>query len=532
VTGALFERYSFAPMRAEASARSGNLTMALVAVAYLELALNRLANRLFLPQSTVSGEPGGVHATHLLTASGPLLGNLAGVLSIVVLLAAIVGLLRRGELFPRGMRLVVAIIGLFFCGLGALSLIVGAMPAALFMNARIGYAFFSLFIASGIITSGTRPRVKVGVALFAAPGVLHVAAVFVDRVGIGPGAGAAVWLAHARDLTTLVACFAAPALLPPRPPRERPWRAPLAIALGAAAALVALLATRYDLLQAAFLYALRVELPPAASIGAVALVAAVAGWAYVTVQLLVDKGGMKLAASGLLLLAVAGPQAASPVELALSLVGLLALAVGETRAAPYGEPSRARIAPEAWRGYVGRLATAAGDGTSPDDSRSEGIVVEEGELEVTRIRAHRRGLPVAMRLLRRRGALVEVEATVGEPTRRGPDASIERHRSWLARAPEQRARLPRVLTGDPAFDQRFSVHGQAPLADVALRGRLARQPGEGVVSLWKGAAARYHLTKAEESAPPFSGEVEGDAPVLGLVAVLDTLADLVEASGA
>ncbi|HVZ71278.1 MAG TPA: hypothetical protein VHJ20_02790 [Polyangia bacterium] len=518
-------------------ARSGNLTAALVAFAALELAINRLALRLFLPQSTVAGPigegAGGGRGLHLVAASGPLLFHLTGVLGLVVLVAGVAGLLKRGELFPRGMRLVVAIITVFFAALVALGLVAGAIPAALFMNARIGAAFSSLFVVGALAVSGVRPRVKVGVALCALPALLHVAALFVDRVGAGSSdvAGA---LARARDLVGLAACLGAPFLLPPRPAAERPWRLPLAITAATTATFALLLLSRYDLVQAAFLYGLRVELAPGTLAVCLAAVAAFAGGAYAATQLLVDKGGMRLAGYGLVLLAVAGPQAGTPVELTLAVVGLLALAVGELRAAPYGEPARVpRAGSEAWRAYIGRLATAAGDGTSPDDSRSEGVVVEEGELEVTRIRAHRRGLPVAMRLLRRRGALVELEATVGEPARGGPDASIERHRHWLARGPHERVRLPRAKTGDTAFDQRFSVHGAAPLGDAALRRQLLAQTGDGVVTLWRGAAARYHATSGQSEGQaepaPFSGEIEGDAPVLNIVAVLDTLADLVEA---
>jgi hypothetical protein len=186
-----------------------------------------------------------------------------------------------------------------------------------------------------------------------------------------------------------------------------------------------------------------------------------------------------------------------------------------------------------WRRFVGRLATAAGDGTGPDDLPPEAVVVEEGELEVSRIRAHRRGMPVAMRLLRRRGVLSELEVTVGEAGRSGPDASIERHRSWLARSPEQRVAKARVKTGDASFDERLSVHGAAPLGDPSLRGRVLRAAGDGVVSLWTGGAARYHavgLATGEHADPPFSGLVEGDAPVGNVLAVVEVLADLVEAS--
>src|SRR5436190_24270843 len=96
---------------AASRARPGNLTAALAAFAILELLLNRLANRLFLPQSTISGSGPGSRGAHLVAASGPLLFHLTGVLALVVLMAALVGLLRRGELLPKGMRFSVIVIG-------------------------------------------------------------------------------------------------------------------------------------------------------------------------------------------------------------------------------------------------------------------------------------------------------------------------------------------------------------------------------------------------------------------------------------
>src|SRR5262249_12256538 len=160
------------------------------------------------------------------------------------------------------------------------------------------------------------------------------------------------------------------------------------------------------------------------------------------------------------------------------------------------------------------------------------VVVEEGEMEVSRIRVHRQGQPVAIRLLRRRAALVEIDATVGRPTHGSPDGSIERHRSWLARSPAERVRLPRVKAGDGAFDREFSVHGQAPLGDGELRRRLARGQGDGVVSVWAGAAARYLLSSParEQALPAFLGKIEDDGAVTSVVAVVEMLSDLIEAS--
>jgi hypothetical protein len=512
--------------------RPGNLTASLVAFAFLELVLNRLANRLFLPHSALVAAGGGSPAARAVAASGPLLFHLTSVLGLIVLLAALVGLLRRGELFPRPMRVSVTVIGISFWILAANAVVLGALSARLALYLEASFGFLSLLLAGALLGAPLRGRVKLGVLLFVLPGALHVAAHVGDRMGWFPASSTPALVAHIGEVLLLAACIAAPLLLPPRPASERPWRAALVVSAFLTAALVVALSVRFDLLQATLLYGLRVDVPRVSSLLGVGYVAAFAGWSYATVQLLLDKGGMRLAGYGLLLLAIAGYQPSTPIEVELALLGLLALAVGELRAAPYGETGQPRVANAEWRAFIGRLATRAGDGTSPDDARSEAVVVEEGELEVSRIRAHRRGLPVAMRLLRRRGALVELEATVGETPQAGPDASIERHRSWLARGPEQRARLPRTKTGDDAFDGRLSVHGQAPLNDAGLRGRVLRAAASGVVSLWRGTAARYHVAGASQAdgPPPFRGDVEGDAPVGTIVAVLDTLADLIEAS--
>ena len=513
-------------------ARPGNLTAALVVFASLELVVNRLATRLFLPQATF-GERSASLAARLVGASGPLLFHLTGVLALMVLLAALVGLLWRGELFARPLRPAVVIMGLFFWVLAACGVVLDMVPARFFPHLEATFALLAALVAAAALGTPMRARVKVGIVLFTLPGILEAAAIFGDRMGVLPPETTAV-VTRAGEMALLLACVAAPVLLPPRPAAERPWRRALLAAMGLTAALVVAMTARYDLrFQASVLYGLRLELPHLGSLLGVAYVAAFFGWTYATVQLVVDKGGMRLAGYGLVLLAVTGYQVTSPVELTLALAGVLALAVGELRAAPYGTRARARVGNAEWRVYIGRLATAAGDGTSPDDSRSDAVVVEEGELEVSRIRAYRRGLPVVMRLVRRRGALVELEATVGEAAHGGPDANIERPRSFLARSPAHRSRLPRVKTGDAAFDQKLSVHGQAPLGDAGLRRRLARDASEGAVSLWRGMAARYHVAGAAATRPrPFSGTVDGDAPVANVVAVLDTLADLVEASTA
>jgi hypothetical protein len=186
-----------------------------------------------------------------------------------------------------------------------------------------------------------------------------------------------------------------------------------------------------------------------------------------------------------------------------------------------------------WRAYIGRLATALGDRTAPDDVPPEAVWVEDGELEANRIRTHRRGHLVSLRLLRKRGTLVELDARIGlTPAHDPPVGSIERHRHWLARSPEHRIKSARHKTGDSAFDQKFSVHGVVPLTDIELRVRLARQLGDASVTLWNG-AARYLLANPAtiaEAPPIFAGQVDGPLPITTIVDVVDTLIALTESA--
>jgi hypothetical protein len=335
------------------------------------------------------------------------------------------------------------------------------------------------------------------------------------------------------DVFLIASGLGAPLFWSAEPWRKRRWAAPLGVGTVVTAAFIWLLVARFDLLQAAVLYGLRVELGGPTSVFGIASCVALLAWCAALVQLLRQHGSVRLVGYGLVLLAVAGPQPGSPVELAVSLVGLLGVAVGELRM--FGSlPAVASAQPIGdWRAYVGRVAGAASDRAGPDGAPPEAVVVEEDDLEVSRIRGYRRGRPMWVRFLRKRGRVVEYEAVVGEPGRALPDATIERHRSWLSRSPEQRLPLPRVRTGDSTFDQKFSVHGRAPLGDEALRRRFATQ-GAGVLSLWVGAAARYRALgdgngdSVVDAA--LAGRWQAEESVAAVVEDLDRLADLIDAS--
>ena len=507
-------------------ARAGNLTAALVFVAALELVLNRLANRLFLPRSIISGaNAGATMMARAIADSGPFLFHLTGVLALLIFALALSGLLRRRELFPDPplARLVVSTIALAFWVLATLVVVAGQVPRTFVLPLESSFGFLALLIAGAFLRARVPARVKVGVVLFALPAVLHVASTVLERMGWARGRASVGDLFPWGEASLILAAATAPLTLTPAPaPHGGTTRWPGLFALPFAVALTvifgAALATRYDLMQAIALYGPHLEMPRLSSLMGLAYVVAALGWTYAVVRLLAQRGATRLCGYGLLLLAIGGYPLGSPVELSVSLLGLLALSVGELRA----QGTTAAAAPAAgtslnradWRAWIGRLASAIHDGTATELGPPEAVVVEEDDLEASRIRGQRRGHGVGLRFLRRRGRVTELEITVGEPGHREPTASIERHRSWLARNPEQRLPLPRMKTGDAVFDQKFSVHGAVPLSDEEMRRRILRLD-DGVLSLWTGTAARYQAT---------SSEADTDA----LTALLDLMIDLVQ----
>jgi hypothetical protein len=528
-------------------ARAGNLTAALALVSFLELVLNRLANRLFLPRSLLSGAAGGSSAgARLLGQAGPFLFHLTNVLALLIFVAAFAGLLRRRELYPRAIRFTATVIAAVFSALTGLGIFFGQQPPPFFFHAATtSYGFLSLLTLLAVLGARVGWRAKVGVALFTLPGLLHVTSLALERTGVGAGGTLVGDLSWWGEACLLLAAASAPLTLPPERARQRAWIVPGAVAAGVATVFAVALGSHHDLVAAAALFGLRLEMPDLTSAMGAAYVVAAFGWTLAFAQLLAAGGGARLAGYGVLLLAVAGYQIGAPPELTVALLGVLALSIGELRASPAaaGEAALAdgagagSVKATDWRTYVGRVAAAATDGSGPAGAPPEAVVVDDDDLEVSRVRGHRRGRPVSLRFLRRRGQVVEFEVSVGEPGHQEPQATIERRRGWLARAHGGgQAPLPASKTGDPAFDQAFRVRGQAPLASEGLRQQVMRQ-GAGVLSLWRGGAARYQAhrngrNEGERGDPPFVPAFGGVPPISAhtddMVAMLDTLIDLVE----
>ena len=242
---------------------------------------------------------------------------------------------------------------------------------------------------------------------------------------------------------------------------------------------------------------------------------------------------MRLAGYGLVLLALGGYEAGSPVELSLSLLGLLALAVGELRAAPVRRPRPAARPAADGAPSSAAWPTALGDGTGPDDTPSRG-----GRGRGRRARGEPHPDPPP-----RPARVDQAAAQAGHAGRAGRHARQRRPRrrptpassataAGSRAAPSTASSSPRVKTGDPSFDQKFSVHG-----DGAARRRGAAAPGGAPAGRWRAHALARQRRALPALAPEqprrrrcSPGPVDGSAPVAVDRRAVDMLADLVEAS--
>ena len=514
------------------STAPGNLTAALVVVAVMEFVFHRLIERLFLSP--------GCHGGNIcwLSRLGPFFLFLAGTLAIGVFFVALVRHLGRAELFPRGMRFTVAVLSTVFVLLSSAFLFFGRMPERYQAYLETSYGFLVMFLVVSLLgapsvvpaAAGTLRRAKLGLLLFTLPHAAHVLlAIAVGRAWARPGSATPRVLSMAAEASWLLAGIGAPALLLV----GKTSRARLATALGFAAGssaffFVALLG-RYDLMQTLALYGLRIELPHAASALGVAYTLALFGFVTATTALLLKRGPTRLTGLGMLLVGLAGYQTSSPVELSLSLCGILGMATGILR--ENGELRGGGVLnPGQWRALLGSLTTALADPAAPGQEPSTIEVVPGDNLgsDDSRIRAVRRGRIASLRFVRSQGVIDSFRVEIGAPGEDTPDGSIETHERWLARGPVDRVNLERVKTGEALFDRKLGVYGYLRLDEAPLRRRLLRH-ADGVFTFWRGRAARF-LTLRDGHGDPSRGTLlpPGPPSTDSVLELLDVLIDILE----
>jgi len=506
----------------------GNLTAALALAAGFELIVNRLLGHLFTVPTchTALG--------CLALRFGPFLLYLTGLLALVVVTGGVAGHLWRGELFPRGMRFTVAALTLVFVLLLAASLFFGRVPPRYETHLKTSFGFVAGMVALAFLVSGAAPlRARLGLVLFALPPLLHVAA-FVAAQATWWRDG---WVGPERitllgEVALVLAAAASPLLLLRGPLKLNRTAPGLAMAAGLTTFFFVASLGRPDLMQALALYGLHLDLPRVWSPLGVGYTLALLGFTVTLASLLLGSSTARLAGFGLALIALGGYQTASPVELALTLTGLVALATGLARQASSLPEDRRASSPAELRSLLASIGEQIADASHGHGGSAAPIVeVDPGEgPEENRgtLRTVRRGRPVALVARRAGRGLDDLKVVVGAPpANTAPDATIESHETWLARRPETRPAGTRIKTDDPAFDRKWGVYGQAPLGDRSLRKRVLAQR-EGTIKLWSGVAAELVVSARLTSGE--NGSSRGRDPLGAVIETIDLLEDLVEAS--
>jgi hypothetical protein len=307
-----------------------NLTALLAALAVADLVLERMLSRLFLPSPSAAAPIGRV-----ITHSAVFISYLAGSLALFLVASTFVGTIKRRELFPRSMRFVVSVLALFFVVLFIATVSLQS-PGRWFVQLKITHAFLCVMLALAVWRAPVGPRAKLGITLFALPAIFHTAALFCGEMSWTRGVALPGDLARIGELFALLAAGAAPLLLPSPLRGTRYGAGAWLLGIGSVGALVAGAFLKFDVVQVLALYGLRLDLPSLDTPGAWAYVLllglAMLGTFLLVVPALAAGGRDRLIGCGVIMMVTAGYQIASPSDLGVSMCGLLALALGITRA--------------------------------------------------------------------------------------------------------------------------------------------------------------------------------------------------------
>ena len=311
-----------------------NLTALLALSALAELVSYRVLSAIFLPSQN------GTTAEHWAAGAALFVSNFAGILALLVAIAALVHALRSDQIFPRSMRITVSTVGFFFTVLVSMG-VVWMLAPRLVVYMRISHGFLVFFLALGI-WHGPRPwRSKFAITLFAIPMVLQAAALFAHRMGwsrLDPAQ-----LLRVGHAIGLAAMTATPVLVAPWPWRKAQAAITILAGAFAAATLGAATVVRFDLVQAVAFYGLRIDLTGLGSsaermyVGA--LVVAFSCLAATVAGCLAGKGKERMAGWALVLIVVAGTEIGSPKPVLFTLCGLLALAAATVQEDRFPAPA-------------------------------------------------------------------------------------------------------------------------------------------------------------------------------------------------
>ena len=412
--------------------------------------------------------------------------ELTAVLAAMLLGSALARVLTSSH-YRLGARISFTLVGFICVILTALGA-VAELPADLYLDLQLSFAFLLLLITTTIVAARAPARLKLGVIVLFLPPALHFAARLVRRLSPVPELTSMPLELEAVAQATLAA--AAVIAVPCLASRRHGRRLAVAVAAGLVGFAAVIVRADWDTAARIAGYGFGVSLPMQPWAILVYLLA-FGGFTYSVATLLMAPGPERLRGWGLLLYGLAGLDYQAPFQMALSALGFLCIAESVLRGA--GVP----MAREAFENLVRRAAAAVG---APQVTLTGAHGYETARLHSPATEP----LPVALTLTRSGGQVAVVEVVVGERVPRDPPFTLER-RDASRLGP--RADGAAIETGEPAFDAAFATRDRrglnVQLLDDATRARL-RESCLGWLGVWPQRGVRYKaeaLPAGEDALP-------------------------------
>jgi hypothetical protein len=444
----------------------------LAAFAFLDLVCNRVVGKLLHFDFLQPRSP----LTRAIDLTGLFAYELTAVLAVLTLLAGLARIVVAGAEFRIGARVSFPLVGAVFIALASLGVLGLRLPGALVFHLHLSFLFLSLLLMLAVLASHADAGVKLGATLL----VLAIALRVVPQAALRMRAIGPLLPVHVEAIADGMLATIGVAGLCLLPRRGSALLAHV-ITWPVVAAAVLLIWRDWDTAARVAAYGFGIELP-LTTWGQVLVIGALASGLFATVRLLSVPGVHRLRGWGFALLMLSGLELAAPHQLALAALGLLCIAESAVRL------DGASLSREQFEQLVRRAAASLG-------AREVTLVGEHG-WEVARVTAGEARTHV--RIDRRAGAIVNVEATVGEAVPRDPPFVVER-RGAGARGPHSSG--ARVATEDTAFDREFDVYDArgagAALLDDATRARMLALV-HGWLGVWPQRGVRYRATAVSD----------------------------------
>lgn len=477
----------------------------LLLLAVTELSINRLAVPALRPGIDEAPPTWHVVLDHI----GLFLFYFTSTLAIAVMVASLVRLASRRDLYFKFARVALLAAGTGFAMFAAVNLVM--RPGAnLSFALQTSFAVFIVLVLIAQLRSAGDLGAKIGMACLAAPLLIHYYAPLSFRFFAGEEAA---WgslpeqIQRIGQWSLVVAALVSPYCFAPRPIGRSLMRiAPVGIAVFVAVLGALVLRRHYEVGMLIAARGLGVDLGVGAPSEHIALYLVAFGtiaWTM-TSCFIADTVSRRDIGVGIALVVVGGYGFAWPLQYLLGAIGLLS--IGEAASSVRDEErglQRQRFRPppiddQVWHGYVNEVVEALKRESSGETTF---LTARDGELSNTHIICELRGIPVRVRMLREAGALSTVRVSVG---RDGGDATPdltlyarpERLLGTMPHPEPPRLEVAVHTTGDEPFDARFRVRDGGGhcdrLFDAELRARASALI-DGWLAYWKGEGLRYEL---------------------------------------